>query len=31
MSTISMLSEIIRGRVTSCCFLWRQISSAEGQ
>src|SRR3979490_430613 len=30
MSTISMPSGIIRGRVTSCCFLGRRIGSARG-
>src|SRR5260370_40265035 len=30
MSTISMPNEIIRGRVTSCCFLGQTIGSARG-
>ena len=30
MSTISMLSEIMRERITSCCFLRQTIGSARG-
>jgi hypothetical protein len=30
-SSISMPSEIIKGRTMSCCFLWRRIVNARGQ